>query len=71
MILESCIPLFLIIFYLGGGEGGRESFNHSLRIFLFLRTFNTEALYIGVWFSGGSSKLLEAEDGIRITLLIS
>ena len=56
---------------MGGGEGGRESFNHSLRIFLFLRTFNTEALYIGVWFSGGSSKLLEAEDGIRITLLIS
>ena len=69
MILESCIPLFLIFFFRWAGWGG--SFNHSLRIFLFLRTFNTEALYIEVWFSDGSSKLLEAEDEIRITLLIS
>ena len=69
MILESCIPLFLIFFL--GGQGGGGSFNHSHRIFLLLRTFNTEALYIEVWFSAGNSKLLEAEDEIRITLLIS
>ena len=56
---------------MGEGEKGWGGRIHSLRIFLFLRTFNTEALYIGVSFSGGSSKLLEAEDGIRITLLIS
>ena len=70
MILESCIPLFLIFFFRWAGGGG-GSFNHSHRIFLLLRTFNTEALYIEVWFSAGNSKLLEAEDEIRITLLIS
>ena len=37
---------------------------------MFLKTFNSEFLYIEVWFTDQNSKLLEKEDKINITLAI-
>ena len=37
---------------------------------MFLKTFNSEYLYIVVWFTDQSSKQLQIEDGPNITLVI-
>ena len=51
-----------------------KSFGHLLDIlpknFMFLKTFNSEFLYIEVWFTDQNSKPLEKEDKINITLAI-
>ena len=39
--------------------------------FMFLKTFNSEFLYIEVWFTDQNSKPLEIEDKINITLVIN
>ena len=39
--------------------------------FTFLKTFNSEFSYIGVWFTSQNSKQLEIEDKINITLVIN
>ena len=48
-----------------------KSFGQLLDIspknFIFLKTFNSEFLYIKVWFTDQSSKPLEVEDKINIT----
>ena len=50
-----------------------KSFGQLLDIspknFIFLKTFNSEFLYIEVWFSDQNSKPLEIEDKISITLI--
>ena len=38
---------------------------------MFLKTFNSEFLYIEVWFTDQNSKPLEIEDKINMTLVIS
>ena len=38
--------------------------------FYFLETFNSEFLYIEVWFTDQNSKSLEIEDKINIALVI-
>ena len=38
---------------------------------IFLKTFNSEFLYIEVWFTKQNSKLLEIEDKRNITLVIN
>ena len=38
---------------------------------MFLKTFNSEFLYIEVWFTDQNSKPLEIEDKINITLVIN
>ena len=43
----------------------------SPKTFIFLETFNSEFLYIEVWFSNQNSKPPDIEDKISITLLIS
>ena len=49
-------------------------FDQLLRIsqinFMFLKTFNSEFLYIKVWFTEQNSKLLETEHRINLTLVI-
>ena len=51
-----------------------KSFGQLLDIshknFIFLKTFNSEFSYIDVWFTDQSSKLLEIENKINITLVI-
>ena len=42
----------------------------SPKNFIFLKTFNSEFSYIEVWFTDQSSKPLEIEDKINITLVI-
>ena len=39
--------------------------------FIFLKTFNSEFLYIEVWFNDQNSKWLEIEDKINIPLIIT
>ena len=39
--------------------------------FIFSKTFDAEFSYIEVWFTGQSSKPLEIEDKINITLVIN
>ena len=39
--------------------------------FVFLKRFNSEFLYIEVWFTDQNSKLLGIEDKMNITLIIS
>ena len=50
-------------------------FDHLLDIlgksFILLKTFNSETLYIEVWFTYQNSKTLELEDKINITLVIN
>ena len=41
----------------------------SLKNFIFLKAFNSEFLYIEVWFTDQNSKPLEIEDKIKITLV--
>ena len=52
-----------------------KSFGQLLHIspknFIFLKTFNSEFSYIGVWFTDQNSKPLEIEDTINITLDIN
>ena len=43
----------------------------SLKNFIFLKTFDSEFLYIEVWFTDQNSKQLEIEDKINITLVIN
>ena len=43
----------------------------SLENFIFLKTFNSEFSYIGAWFTDESSKPLEIEGKINITLVIN
>ena len=43
----------------------------SPKIFLFLKTFNSEFSYIEVWLSDQNSRSLEVEDKIKITLDIN
>ena len=43
----------------------------SPKNFTFLRTFNSEFIYIEVWFTDQNCKLLEKEDKINITLVIN
>ena len=38
---------------------------------MFLKTFNSEILYIEVWFTDQNSKPLEIEDKINMTLVIN
>ena len=45
--------------------------NYYQKDFIFLETFNSEFSYIEVWFIDQSSKPLEIEDKINITLVIS
>ena len=49
-------------------------FDQLLRIsqinFIFLKTFDSELLYIKVWFTEQNSKLLEIEHRINLTLVI-
>ena len=51
-----------------------KSFSELLDIspenFIFSKIFNSEFLYFAVWFTDQSSKLLEIEDKIQITLNI-
>ena len=50
-------------------------FDQLLRIsqinFMFLKTFNSEFLYIKVWHTVQNSKPLEVEDKINVTLVIN
>ena len=52
-----------------------KSFGQLLHIspknFIFLKTFDSEFSYIEVWFTDQTSKLLEIEDKINITLVIN
>ena len=52
-----------------------SSFNQLLDIlpedFIFLKTFDSEFLYIEVWFTDQNSTPLEIEDKINITLVIN
>ena len=48
-----------------------QLFNISPKNFIFLKPFNSEFLYIQVWFTNQNSKLLEIEDKINITLVIN
>ena len=43
----------------------------SPKNFIFLKTFNSEFSYIEVWFTDQSSKTLEIEEKIKITLVIN
>ena len=43
----------------------------SPKKFKFLKAFNSEILYIEVWFTDQNSKPLEIEDKINITLFIN
>ena len=43
----------------------------SSKNFISLKTFNSEFLYIGVWFTNQKSKPLEIEDKTSITLVIN
>ena len=38
---------------------------------IFLNTFNSEFLFIEVWFTNQNSKPLEIEDNVNITLVIN
>ena len=52
-----------------------KSFGQMLDIspksFIFLKTFDSEFSYTGVWFAVQNSKLLEIEDKINFTLIIN
>ena len=43
----------------------------STKNVIFSKTFNSEFLYINVWFTDQNSKPLEIEDKIKITLVIN
>ena len=43
----------------------------SLKTFMFLKAFDSEFLYIVVWFTDQNSKPLEIEDKKNITLVIN
>ena len=43
----------------------------SPKIFIFLKTLDSESSYIEVWFIDQNSKLLDIEDKINITLVIN
>ena len=45
--------------------------NISPKLFMFLKTFNSEFWYIEVWFTDQFSKPLEIEEKIKITLVVS
>ena len=45
--------------------------NISPEIFIFLKTFDSEFSHIDVWFTDYSSKPLEIEDKINITLVVN
>ena len=47
-----------------------QLFDISPKSFIFLKTFDSEFLYIEVWFTDQNSKSLELEDKINITLVI-
>ena len=53
----------------------KNSFGQLLKIspktFIFLKTFNSEFLYVEVWFTDRNSKPLEIEYKINITLVIN
>ena len=44
---------------------------YFIQNFMFLKTFDSELSYIEVWFTDQNFKLLEIEDKINITLVIS
>ena len=49
-----------------------KCFGHvSRKIFLFLKTFDSEFPYIEVWFTDQNSRPLEIEDKIKVTLVIN
>ena len=49
-----------------------KQFGHvSRKIFLFLKTFDSEFPYIEVWFTDQNSRHLEIEDKIKATLVIN
>ena len=43
----------------------------SLKIFIFLKTFNSELLHLKVWFIDKHSKLLEIVYGLNMTFFIA
>ena len=45
--------------------------NISSKSFIFLKNYDSEFLYIKVWFTNHNSKPLETEDKISITLVIN
>ena len=63
-IQESCILLFLIT------RPVKYQIFHP-KIFLFLKTFDSEFSYTEVWFTDQNFKPLEIEDNINITLVIN
>ena len=48
-----------------------RSFGISPKNFIFLKTFNSEFLYLEVWFTNQNSKPLKIEDKINISLVIN
>ena len=48
-----------------------ELLDISPKHFIFLKTFNSEFLYIDIWFTDQNFKPLEIEDKINITLVIN
>ena len=60
-IQESCIHMSLI----------SQLLDISPKNFIFSKTFNSEFLYIEVWFTDQNSKPLEIEDKINITLVFN
>ena len=48
-----------------------RSFGISPKSSIFLKTFNSEFLYLEVWFTNQNSKPLEMEDKISISLVIN
>ena len=43
----------------------------SLKNFIFLKTFDSEFLYIEVWFTDQNPKSLEIEDKVNIALVVN
>ena len=60
MIQESCIHLFLICFSFG------QLLDILPKHFIFLKTFDSEFLYIEVWFTDQNAKPLEIENKMNI-----
>ena len=48
-----------------------NDYQHDLRVFLFLKTFNSTSLYVEVWFTDQNSKPLLIEHKINITLVFN
>ena len=71
VVIDSCQQNSRVLYTFAPNNLFGQLLDISPKKFIFLKTFDLEFSYIEVWVTDENSKLLEIEDKINITLVIT